>query len=121
MAPLFLRLTALAVLVLLVAGNVAKAQDGLALAVFAFRPKPVMVQLYQPLVDYLNQAVPEARLRLVVLNQEEMEQELGAQRLDLLFTNPSHFIVLRQRNRLTGALATLVAVEQGWRSAAWAG
>lgn len=113
MAPLFLRLTALAVLVLLVAGNVAKAQDGLALAVFAFRPKPVMVQLYQPLVDYLNQAVPEARLRLVVLNQEEMEQELGAQRLDLLFTNPSHFIVLRQRNRLTGALATLVAVEQG--------
>ena len=113
MAPLFLRLTALAVLVLLVTGNVAKAQDGLALAVFAFRPKPVMVQLYQPLVDYLNQAVPEARLRLVVLNQEEMEQELGAQRLDLLFTNPSHFIVLRQRNRLTGALATLVAVEQG--------
>lgn len=113
MAPFLLRLTALAVFVVLVAGNVAKAQDGLSLAVFAFRPKPVMVQLYQPLVDYLNHAVPEARLRLVVLNQTEMEEELGAQRLDLLFTNPSHFIILRQRNRLTGALATLVAVEQG--------
>ena len=87
--------------------------ETLVMGVFAFRPKEVMTAQYQPLVEYLGRTVPGVNIDLQVLTQEEMEVSLAAGKLDLVFTNPSHFIVLRARNRLTGALATLVSLEKG--------
>lgn len=91
----------------------ALARPVLTLGVFAFRPKPLMAHQYQPLIDYLGQQVPAAEFRLAVLTQDEMEQALTAGKLDLVFTNPSHFVVLRHMKQLTGAMATLVALEKG--------
>lgn len=87
--------------------------ETLVMGVFAYRPKAVMIAQYQPLAEYLSRAVPGVTVDLQVQTQEEMEASLAAGKLDLVFTNPSHFIVLRARNRLTGALATLVSLEKG--------
>jgi len=91
----------------------AMAEPTLTLGIFAFRPKPIMAAQYRPLVEYLDREVDNARIRLLVLTQSEMETALAKGELDLVFTNPSHFVLLRHLNRLTGAMATLVALEKG--------
>lgn len=91
----------------------AAAKERLTLAVFTFRPAPIMVKMYQPLVDYLNQRIPEVDITLEPLGQDEMQSALDRGHIDLLFTNPSHFVLLRQRHHLSGAIATLVAEERG--------
>ena len=101
----------MAVLVLL--GSVAQAADPLTLGVFAFRPKPVMIERYQPLADYLSEKLGGTRVELAVLEQHELEEAVAAHRVDLVMTNPSHYLELRSHNSLSGALATLVSSEGG--------
>lgn len=84
----------------------------LTLGVFAYRPKDIMTAEWQPLVNYLNlQMQGFAQIELRVLTQPEMRSALLHNELDLIFTNPSHFIELRTLNQLSGALATLTRLE----------
>lgn len=71
-----------------------------------------MEDSYLPLVEYLNRTVPEVEVKLRVLTQTEMEQALELGELDFVFTNPSHFTLLRHQAKLTGAIATLVRMER---------
>lgn len=103
----------LALLLLLSAPASTLAETTLTLGIFAFRPKPIMEAQYRPLIEHLEAEVPETRFQLKVLTQTEMETALTRNELDLVFTNPSHFVLLRHVNRLTGAMATLVALEKG--------
>lgn len=52
-------------------------------------------------------------VRLEILDQDAIEEALDEGRLDLLFTNPSHYVQVRSENPLTGALATLISLEDG--------
>lgn len=85
----------------------AAAANTLQLGILALRPKPLMVTSYQPLVDYLNTQLGEKRIALRVLTRDEIDAALAREELDLLLTNPGHYLVIRSRHRLTGALATL--------------
>ena len=85
----------------------------LTMGVFAFRPKEIMERHYQPLADHLSEQLGDTRVVLEVLNQDEIEAAMDAQRLDLLFTNPSHYVLVRSQNPLTGALATLFSMADG--------
>jgi PAS domain S-box-containing protein len=91
----------------------ASAEQVLALGVFAYRPKEILEQRYRPLADYLSAALPGVRVELQLLDHDEMEKALDRHALDLLFTNPSHYLIVRSRNALTGALATQVSLESG--------
>ena len=117
MKRLLRRLCAFASVCLGLAGGLAQGHEEAAaelrLGIFAFRPKAIMAAEYQPLADYLSHSLPHTRVRLQVMEPAEMEQALRDGQLDLLFTNPSHFLVLRHQNRLSGAIATLVALENG--------
>ncbi|AEY01761.1 hypothetical protein GU3_10025 [Oceanimonas sp. GK1] len=99
----------------------ARAEHNLTLGVFAYRPKPVMMAMYQPLADYLSAQLPDGRVQLRVLDQDEMETELSRNGLDLVFTNPSHYLLLRSQNALTGVLATQISREQGRATSALGG
>lgn len=93
----------------------------LTLGVFAYRPKEIMLQQYQPLADYLSQVEPGLRVKLSVLTQDELEAALRNNRLDMVLTNPGHFLVLRHRHRLSGAIATLETLEAGQATSALGG
>ncbi|MEN8168814.1 MAG: PAS domain S-box protein [Pseudomonadota bacterium] len=80
----------------------------LTLGVFAYRPKPIIEARYQPLVDYLNTQLTATRIELRVLELKEIEEALAHKQLDFIFTNPRHYILLRNRSKLTGAIATLI-------------
>ena len=92
---------------------IAQAADTLTLGMFSYRPKPVLEARYQPLADYLSSHLGGVKVRLVVLDQAELEREIAQNRIDLLFTNPAHYIRLRTQNTLSGVLATRVSMESG--------
>ena len=110
------RATFLALFLILLPHGVLAA-DGLTLGVFAYRPSAIVSATYQPLVDYLNRKVPDAHIKLKVMTQPEMETAISLHQLDLVFTNPSHFLMLRSRNQLSGAIATLVSLENAQSTA----
>ena len=99
--------------ILVLFGCAAHGADHLTLGVFAFRPKPIMIERYQPLADYLSEKLGGTRVELEVLEQAELEEAVATRRVDLVMTNPSHYLELRSHNSLSGALATLVSSEAG--------
>ncbi|MFG6158763.1 diguanylate cyclase domain-containing protein [Halomonas sp. 1390] len=89
------------------------AEETLTLGVFAYRPEAVMEARYRPLAEYLGERLPHHRVELEVLTLDEIEEAISHRRLDLLMTNPSHYLEIRSRNSLTGALATVINAQHG--------
>ncbi|QFU00151.1 putative diguanylate cyclase YegE [Halomonas sp. THAF5a] len=89
------------------------AEETLTLGVFAYRPEAVMEARYRPLADYLGERLPDHRVELEVMSLDEIEEAISHRRLDLLMTNPSHYLEIRSRNSLTGALATVINAQHG--------
>jgi ABC-type phosphate/phosphonate transport system substrate-binding protein len=88
-------------------------ERSLTLGVLAIRPKQETITRWQPLANYLSEKLDNHQVRLLALDHAELQHALEAKQVDLVFTNPVHFIILSQQNRLTGALATLELEEQG--------
>lgn len=80
----------------------------LVLGLFAYRPTAIVQQRYQPLADYLSTQLPDTTIRLQVLNLTALEAAVANQQVDLILTNPSHYIALRHHFPIGGVLATLV-------------
>ncbi|MBI2380370.1 MAG: EAL domain-containing protein [Gammaproteobacteria bacterium] len=100
----------------------ASAQDSLRLAVFADRPKAQLQARWQPLANYLSEHLRgEARVELLVLDERELDEALSFNRVDLLLTNPSHYLMIRSRNSMTGALATVIRQSAGQATRATGG
>ncbi|WP_234087736.1 PhnD/SsuA/transferrin family substrate-binding protein [Azonexus sp. R2A61] len=89
------------------------AEPPLHLGIYAFRPKEITEQEWQPLADYLSQALGGQKVALSVLSQDEIDAALHNNQLDFLLTNPTHFIQIRENSVLTSALATLSRLENG--------
>ncbi|MEC9368449.1 MAG: PhnD/SsuA/transferrin family substrate-binding protein [Pseudomonadota bacterium] len=82
------------------------AQDRTAhIGVLAYRGVDVVIQRWQPLVDYLNHQVEGWRFELVPVTLVTSVELLEASKLDFLATNPGHFVSLRDRFGLS-AIAT---------------
>ncbi|WP_221766063.1 PhnD/SsuA/transferrin family substrate-binding protein [Halomonas nitroreducens] len=89
------------------------AEQTLTLGLFAYRPEAVMEARYRPLADYLSDRLPDHRVELAVMTLDEIEEAIRHRRIDLLMTNPTHYLQVRSRNSLTGALATLISSQHG--------
>lgn len=84
------------------------ADEELTIGIFSYRPKPIMETRWQPFESYMSAALPGYKVNVLPLSQDELEEALRTNKLDLFFTTPPHFLALRERNPLSGALATLV-------------
>lgn len=85
----------------------------LVFAVFAYLGHEQTYAKYRPLVDYLNDTLPDLVFELKVLSQKDIEAGITHQNLDIVTTNPAHFTVIRQQMSLTGVIATLVSRDSG--------
>ncbi len=86
-----------------------QAQPGLDFGVYSSRPKALVEASWQPFVDYLNTRLDGVEVRLHALDDAGLQRALAAGELELLLTNPAHFITLRSANPLSGAIATVVS------------
>ena len=80
----------------------------LTLGVFAYRPKPIMLERFAGLGDFLSARVPGYRFQVQALTGPELEQGIEAGQVDFVLTNPVHFHWLREGGRLSGSLASMV-------------
>lgn len=99
-------------LVLVAASFAARGADCIVMGVLAFRPPAVMASHYDDLGRYLAEHIGRC-VEMRYLGQDELDAALQHNGLDLVFTNPSHYVVLRSWNSLSGALATAIRAENG--------
>lgn len=85
----------------------ALASDAALIAVLAFRDKAETERRWQPTADYLNQAIPGQRFRVVALSLPELQQDFAGLNPDFVVVQPTFYIELHQREPMT-RLATLV-------------
>lgn len=88
------------------------AKDKIHFGVFSYLGYEETREKYQPLVDYLNRTLDQ-KVILEVLTQEEMNDKIAKNELDIITTNPTHFLVIRHQYPLSGAIATLVSFSKG--------
>jgi diguanylate cyclase (GGDEF)-like protein/PAS domain S-box-containing protein len=82
-------------------------------AVLAFRPTPEMQERWEPVARYLGEKLPSHRVELLPLDYPELERAVREQRVDLVLTQPAHYVALSVAKQLYSPLATLVETEQG--------
>jgi diguanylate cyclase (GGDEF)-like protein/PAS domain S-box-containing protein len=82
------------------------AQTGLNFAVLAFHDKALVHAQWSPIVSYLE-ANTGKKIHLAVYSYAELDDAIERHEVDVLFTNPSHFVVLKHRYHLSEPLATL--------------
>lgn len=101
-----------AVFVLALPARAADERKPLVFGVFAFLGVEETRAKYQPIVDFLNQTLKHERIILKVLDIPALESAITNGMLDIVTTNPTHFLVVRNLMPTTGVIATLVASEE---------
>lgn len=93
----------------------ARADDAsaLRLGIFAYRPADQMQRMWEPIASFLEKRLGDRKVELRVLDQDQLAQAIQNGELDVVFTNPTHYIRLRADNHLSGAIATQVTVQNG--------
>jgi PAS domain S-box-containing protein len=90
----------------------AYAKENIRFGVFAYKGVEDTKKQYQNLVNYLNEKL-DNRVTLEVLTQEDMNEKIKNRQLDIVTTNPTHFLHIRQQYALSGAIATLRGFNKG--------
>jgi signal transduction histidine kinase/DNA-binding response OmpR family regulator/ABC-type phosphate/phosphonate transport system substrate-binding protein len=89
------------------------AEHALKLGVFAYRDKAETLARWQPLADHLSHVLGDTHVELHVLDTGEIRTALQENMLDFVLTNQRHFIELRHESALSGAVATVVEMQDG--------
>ena len=96
------------------------AEESIRFGVFAYKGVEQTRKQYAPLAEALTEklGVPVV---LELLTQEEMNAKMARGELDIITTNPTHFLHIRQSYHLDGAVATLEVYNKGVATDALAG
>ena len=101
------------------AGN-SWAQEPLKFGMLAYRPKAQITEQWKPMVAYLEKSLGRP-VEFTAYNYEELNTAIVKSRVDVVFTNPGHFILLQHRQGISAALATQVVQEGSYAIAAFGG
>lgn len=101
------------ILSLLMQSLMAFEHEELRFGVFTYRSADKILAEYTPLAKHLSQ---ELGIKVLIkpLSQKGLEEELSAGRLDIVATNPTHYLSLQKQKKTTGAIATLVKRHEGY-------
>jgi len=96
------------------------AAESIRFGVFAYKGVEQTRKQYAPLAEALTEklGVPVV---LELLTQAEMNAKMARGELDIITTNPTHFLHIRQHYHLDGAVATLEGYNKGVATDALAG
>jgi diguanylate cyclase (GGDEF)-like protein len=96
------------------------AVEPLRFGVLAIRPQPLAMAQWQPLADYLGASIGRP-VELAVHGIAELDAAVAQNRVDVLLTNPGHYVRLQHQNGLAGPLVTLVNKDSGHELQAFGG
>lgn len=79
------------------------------IGVLSFNEKNETLEKWSHLAEYLTDSLDGHSFVIVPLFYEEMDQAVLNKEIDFIFTNPGHFVELKTKHHLSGAIATLIA------------
>jgi ABC-type phosphate/phosphonate transport system substrate-binding protein len=91
--------------------DLAKAQQSnipLTIGILAFREKNSSRIQRQPLIDYLNQSLPNIHINLQMFTFIELQKAVENQKIDFVLTNSANYIQLTHKFKLSAPLASLI-------------
>lgn len=80
----------------------------LKIGILSFEDKQDTLKKWKPLGVYLNESLPEYKFEIMPLFFEEIEENVSNENLDFILTNPSHYIELKTKYEISGAITTLI-------------
>ncbi len=86
------------------------AETPLRFAVLAFRPKAQALAQWQPLAENLERTLGQ-KVELSAYSYPELNSAMAAKAVDVVLTNPGHFVALSHQFHLSAPLVTLVSQE----------
>lgn len=113
--PTNFHLALLAAILLLTNTNILAADNDenktiIRFGVFAYLGKEKTESKYKPLIECINKRLIDEKIILEVLPEEEIDKRIADGTLEIVTTNPTHYLVARKQPN-TAVLATLVGVE----------
>ncbi len=87
------------------------AEEALRLGILAFRPKEQAIQQWQPFATYLQNAIGKP-IALHIYNYPEFTQAVANHEVDIILTNPGHYIVLKHKFKLSAPLVTQISQKE---------
>ena len=85
----------------------AHAHQRLRMGVLAFRPLPAERADWAPVFDALQAALPQWQLHWELLDYPDMDRAVRARNIDVVITNPGHYVALHHQEGLSVPLATV--------------
>jgi diguanylate cyclase (GGDEF)-like protein/PAS domain S-box-containing protein len=82
------------------------------IGVETIRAPGITLAFWTPTADYLTKIVPGYRFRIVPLDTKDLSDAVAQDQLDFILTNPSHYVYLEAKHRIT-RVATLVRAVEG--------
>jgi len=82
--------------------------DNIKIGILAFQPLPIEQVRWQALTEYLNQEVPQHHFEILPLNYAQLNRAVQEHSLNFIFTNPGHYVTLKEKHLINRAMVTLV-------------
>ena len=87
------------------------AEEALRLGILAFRPKEQALAQWQPFATYLQNTIKKP-IALQIYNYPEFTQAVENHEVDIILTNPGHYIVLKNKYILSAPLVTQITQKE---------
>lgn len=87
------------------------AESPLRFGVLAFRPKDQALKQWQPLAAHIEKSLGR-RVELSAYNYPDLNSAVRQNAVDIVLTNPGHYILLKRRYDLSAPLATQITKER---------
>jgi len=78
------------------------------IGVLAFRSKPQTELAWRPLAEALDASVPGCTFEIAALSYPELDWAVVTKTVDLVITNPGHYVAIKSREPMSSVLATVV-------------
>lgn len=85
----------------------------LRLGIYLHQDRSVLTERYQPFIAYLKKALPDYQIDWMLYSPDDFKNALQHHQLDVLFTNPSLYQLIRFENSLGAPIATAQRIRKG--------
>jgi|GEM_PF-2229150 len=109
-----------ALLLLLLLALPVWSQAPLRIAVMAYRPKAQVTAQWLPMAKHLETVLGRP-ITITAFDYNEMNDAIARSEVDVVLTNPGHYVLLKQRNAMSAPLVTQVSREGEHRLSAFGG
>ena len=89
----------------------AVAEQPVLIGVLSFRPIDQTLQQWAPIAEYLSRSIPGHVFRVVPMNYPDLDRTVKDGRFDFVFTNPEHFVLLRNQISLAPIVTVMPLID----------